>query len=118
MVKPQPQLRPRYSEEHLLAGPSTNHRGSGGWVRMEPLPLPKGGEKGSSRAVQNVAVETQESSSYRDEPPLDVRPNIHTRTTSTATQQYRVYKRRWVGLIQLVLLNIIISWDVSKSEQS
>lgn len=25
---------------------------------------------------------------------------------------YRVYKRRWFGLIQLVLLNIVVSWDV------
>ncbi len=27
---------------------------------------------------------------------------------------YKVYKRRWFGLVQLVLLNIIVSWDVSK----
>jgi hypothetical protein len=27
--------------------------------------------------------------------------------------EYRVYKRRWFGLFQLVLLNIIVSWDVS-----
>ena len=27
--------------------------------------------------------------------------------------QYRVYKIRWFGLVQLVLLNIIVSWDVS-----
>jgi FLVCR family MFS transporter 7 len=26
---------------------------------------------------------------------------------------YRVYKRRWLGLMQLVLLNIVVSWDVS-----
>lgn len=26
--------------------------------------------------------------------------------------EYRVYKRRWFGLIQLVLLNIIGSWGV------
>ncbi|KAI9700064.1 MAG: hypothetical protein M1836_002598 [Candelina mexicana] len=25
--------------------------------------------------------------------------------------QYRVYKRRWFGLMQLVLLNVIVSWD-------
>ena len=30
-------------------------------------------------------------------------------TTSTIT--YRTYRRRWFGLIQLVLLNIIASWD-------
>ena len=28
---------------------------------------------------------------------------------------YRVYKRRWFGLFQLVLLNIVVSWDVSIS---
>lgn len=26
---------------------------------------------------------------------------------------YKVYKRRWFGLLQLTLLNIIVSWDVS-----
>lgn len=26
---------------------------------------------------------------------------------------YKVYKRRWLGLAQLVLLNIVVSWDVS-----
>lgn len=25
---------------------------------------------------------------------------------------YRTYKRRWFGLVQLVLLNIVVSWDV------
>ena len=25
---------------------------------------------------------------------------------------YKVYKRRWLGLAQLVLLNIVVSWDV------
>lgn len=27
--------------------------------------------------------------------------------------EYKVYKRRWFGLMQLVLLNIVVSWDVS-----
>jgi hypothetical protein len=26
--------------------------------------------------------------------------------------EYKTYKRRWFGLLQLVLLNIIVSWDV------
>ncbi len=29
--------------------------------------------------------------------------------------EYKVYKRRWFGMLQLVLLNIIVSWDVSIS---
>lgn len=31
---------------------------------------------------------------------------------------YKVYKRRWFGLIQLVLLNIIVSWDVRAQTHS
>ena len=31
-----------------------------------------------------------------------------------SSPEYRVYGIRWFGLIQLVLLNIIVSWDVSK----
>lgn len=27
--------------------------------------------------------------------------------------QYRTYKRRWFGLVQLMLMNIVVSWDVS-----
>lgn len=25
---------------------------------------------------------------------------------------YRTYRRRWFGLVQIVLLNIVVSWDV------
>jgi hypothetical protein len=30
-------------------------------------------------------------------------------------REYKTYKRRWFGLLQLVLLNIIVSWDVGNS---
>jgi hypothetical protein len=26
--------------------------------------------------------------------------------------EYRTYKRRWLGLVQLTLMNIVVSWDV------
>ncbi len=29
--------------------------------------------------------------------------------------EYRVYRVRWFGLTQLILLNIVVSWDVSRS---
>ena len=32
-----------------------------------------------------------------------------------SSPEYRVYGIRWFGLIQLVLLNIIVSWDVSQA---
>lgn len=30
-----------------------------------------------------------------------------------AVVEYRTYKRRWLGLAQLMLMNIVVSWDVS-----
>jgi len=32
---------------------------------------------------------------------------------SYSHEHFKVYKRRWFGLGQLVLLNIVVSWDVS-----
>lgn len=31
---------------------------------------------------------------------------------SHSHKHFKVYRRRWVGLAQLVLLNIVVSWDV------
>ena len=31
---------------------------------------------------------------------------------------FRTYKIRWFGLVQLVLLNIIVSWDVGHTSRS
>lgn len=41
--------------------------------------------------------------------------NIDNDNNASAAGQYKVYKRRWFGLVQLTLLNIIVSWDVSAS---
>lgn len=30
-----------------------------------------------------------------------------------AAPVYRTYKRRWFGLFQLTLMNVVVSWDVS-----
>lgn len=38
---------------------------------------------------------------------------IRRRRRSSTHGHYKVYKRRWFGLAQLVLLNIAVSWDVS-----
>lgn len=35
--------------------------------------------------------------------------------TEGVSTEYRTYKRRWFGLAQLTLMNIIVSWDVSIS---
>lgn len=34
-------------------------------------------------------------------------------TAPGTSTQYRTYKRRWYGLITLVLMNIVVSWCVS-----
>lgn len=39
--------------------------------------------------------------------------SLERRTTGSNGGTFKVYKRRWFGLVQLVLLNIIVSWDVS-----
>lgn len=46
------------------------------------------------------------------EPDLDGAPRYH-EEGQIPPPVYRVYKRRWFGLMQLVLMNIIVSWDVS-----
>ena len=38
---------------------------------------------------------------------------IENTRSPVAPVEYKVYKSRWFGLMQLVLLNIIVSWDVS-----
>ena len=54
-----------------------------------------------------------------DDSPADVLDtNYHRDSEADAEtgfdgQEYRVYKRRWFGLVQLILLNIVVSWDVS-----
>ncbi|KAF2628656.1 MFS general substrate transporter [Macroventuria anomochaeta] len=54
----------------------------------------------SSRAVDGE-IETQATSSQRRPKPKQTYSHTH----------FKVYKRRWLGLGQLVLLNIVISWD-------
>lgn len=62
-------------------------------------------------------------SRYRDEEssrPVPPRPQELDRIAVPAEErqiEYKVYKRRWFGLMQLVLLNIVVSWDVSLSMQ-
>jgi FLVCR family MFS transporter 7 len=46
------------------------------------------------------------------EPRMKRRPWAHHRK-SYSHEHFKVYKRRWFGLAQLVLLNVVVSWDVS-----
>lgn len=68
--------------------------------------------KGSSHARYTDSEDHADASASRqivndgDEVPLAERAQ---------PTEYRVYKIRWFGLTQLILLNIVVSWDVSKS---
>lgn len=39
----------------------------------------------------------------------DQRPDVENGTST----EYRTYKRRWFGLVQLTLMNMMVSWGVS-----
>jgi len=74
-------------------------------TEMEPL---------SSKHVAVIETEagidgpaSLDSSSHRYIHPNHVEPE-----DTTSPLEYRVYKRRFFGLFQLVLLNIVVSWDV------
>lgn len=60
--------------------------------------------------MTSKAPDVHESSTAAEGQPSQ--PEIPT-FEQDAAPEYRVYKRRWFGLLQLVLLNIMISWDVS-----
>jgi len=74
------------------------------------------GDKNGALETVNTAT-TGESSSNPSRGTQDglIRdaPEAGEAHVSNATRRYRVYKRRWFGLFQLTLLNIIVSWDVS-----
>ena len=93
-------------QEHLLSGDfemtdmadlNEDRRTDKGELRVETRDQDEegtcGGPSGQSEHVEIAALSGE-------------RPN-----------EYKVYKRRWFGLMQLVLLNIVVSWDVSISLQ-
>lgn len=46
------------------------------------------------------------------ESPSDPSRPLQRSASAPSAQSYKVYKRRFFGLGQLVLLNIVVSWDV------
>lgn len=62
----------------------------------------------ASSGTDCVHVETSTSS----DAPHNTSPAA---TGGNELQEYKVYKRRFFGLAQLVLLNTIVSWDVCET---
>ncbi|KAI9761497.1 MAG: ubiquinol--cytochrome-c reductase subunit 6 [Chaenotheca gracillima] len=90
--------------EQLPTSPTLSSSDTTGGPSMANPDNEEDGFKSTSRA-QGRALDDTES-----EMPLEMRPSPSS-GTSEPMVVYRVYKRRWFGLIQLVLLNVIVSWD-------
>ena len=61
--------------------------------------------QGSSSRAQDAPGEAEAEAATERRRPKPKQSYSHT--------HFRVYTRRWLGLAQLVLLNIVVSWDVS-----
>ena len=105
-----------YSQEQLIT-PSSKYPSDADWVVMDDL-------SGQVDDQKNITQREEEVPDTGDIPPAPLASSslVPTATThgiedellgSNSDTQFRVYKRRWFGLIQLVLLNIVVSWDVS-----
>lgn len=102
---------PKSEVDHLLAEDED-------WMEMAGLHHEEAGDKGGTSQAHQV------ESRYTDGEPNPVEAS---RTMSRGDEdevaladngghvEYRVYKIRWFGLMQLILLNIVVSWDVSRN---
>lgn len=75
---------------------------------LDGTPGSSSGEAIADAQIQGVGEEEE----ARAGTPKKRRPWERKRK-SYSHAHYKVYKRRWFGLAQLVLLNIVASWDVS-----
>jgi hypothetical protein len=69
-------------------------------------------EEGLVREAEEEVVQGEESRAEASGRKKWSRPGRR-KSKSYSHAHFRVYKRRWFGLCQLVLLNIVVSWDVS-----
>lgn len=111
----------------------SNHKGDGEW-KGGHLRINSNEPGGGSDSGKGDEVELQERTPSRNEasddgggrrrrrlqfPRLGLDALVHESRPSDnggadgALLFYKVYKRRWFGLVQLTLLNILVSWEVS-----
>ena len=104
MQKNQAEQNPSDSEaEHLL------HEDEDG-MEMAGLEHERSGEENQQSHVElTYSDEELEATRTRSIPEGD-----EAALANGENVVYRVYKIRWFGLTQLILLNIIVSWDVSR----
>ena len=92
--------------------PSTEHLLSGS-VEMQSISPPQHipGAKSDANNSHRAHGTVTEISGPADQRHLDTSRRLNADEHHDASTGYRVYKRRFFGLAQLVLLNIIVSWD-------
>ena len=117
--------------------PTTNNthalvmKPSGSWVKMDNITHTQSNDgmlKNSARVQrEDIAHDSFASNSAPAEPRGEPQPQEEARAggmfgrkrksniPTYSHANFKVYKRRWFGLGQLVLLNIVVSWDVRTS---
>ena len=116
MADHQPTLHPAHSQEQLITS-SSKDQSDADWIVMDDL----SGQMDDQKNVTQREEEVPDTGDIPPAPPASSTPTATTRGTEdellggNSDTQFRVYKRRWFGLIQLVLLNIVVSWDVSNT---
>ena len=89
---------------HHLRDGLLNSPGQFGWTKMDDITSPGSAGKGTATTQLNSEDQLMIS---------DTRGSQGGVAMLEAPARYQVYKIRWFGLVQLVLLNVVISWDVS-----
>jgi hypothetical protein len=90
------------SQEHLIRpGTANPAQKAYTWLDIDPNDtIMPGDDKSALAHEMSVASSSPSATSAR---------------RASMAPEYRTYKRRWFGLIQLILLNIVVSWDVRLS---
>lgn len=78
---------------------------------MEPLASHEGGVRQSKNDPSTITVTDPYLDSLSTSEQVERNTTNDVSVTAPRPGAYRVYKRRWFGLIQLTLLNIVVSWD-------
>ncbi len=94
----------RSEAQHLLSN-------NDDWTEMDSIPKEEAPDKNATRVEASYADNEERADSSRQISSV----NNPTTLEHAPPIEYKVYKIRWFGLGQLILLNIIVSWDVSIS---
>ncbi|ROT36290.1 major facilitator superfamily domain-containing protein [Sodiomyces alkalinus F11] len=87
-----------------MSSPNDNN---GGAINTEP-PLDE--RKGEGQVETGATAKTPSQGANMKVDDVDAQRDNGVAEDQTSAVQYRTYRRRWFGLVQLTLLNIIVSW--------